>query len=236
MIVVCPAGGGVAAAAGAAAAAAAASSASGGGAASSVTICSLLDISVPASFALARSRCTASINSVCCARNASPSFWVQSSFSSIIARTSGNVAIDFTLGSQSMPLSASAMASPFNSGLALLQRAASTISSGYVDDIKTCASRGSGYSAIGEAICSSSSVENVPDLAGLAAAGWFGAWAAGGVAGAGACCGDTAVATSKAAAAPSDVTAQDLRKREFMGILILPATLLPWRFPTLIGL
>jgi hypothetical protein len=142
MIVVC-AGGGVAAAA-AGAAAAGAASAGGGGAFSSMTFCSLLDISVPSALALARRRCTASMSSVCCARNASPSFCVQSSFSSIIARTSGNVTSDFTLGSQSSFFRASATASPVSDAFVVFQRAASTTSSGYVDAMSTWASSGSG--------------------------------------------------------------------------------------------
>ena len=46
-----------------------------------------------------RSRCIASITSFCWARNASPSFWVRSSFSFIIASTWGKAASDLTLGS-----------------------------------------------------------------------------------------------------------------------------------------
>ena len=114
------------------------------GAFSSVTTCSLLDISVPSALALARNRCTASISSVCSARNASPSFCVQSIFSSIIASTSGNVISDFTAGSQSSFANAVVTASPARVWFASFQRAACTTSSGYVDAISTWASRGSG--------------------------------------------------------------------------------------------
>jgi hypothetical protein len=86
-----------------------------------------------------------------------PSFCVQSIFSFIFSRTVGNATSDFTLGSQVWLCTAPATASPLTSGCSLDQRAASTISSGYVEAMKICASRASGYSAMGARIASSSS-------------------------------------------------------------------------------
>src|SRR5262249_61639991 len=72
-----------------------------------VTVCSFVDLRLPSACAFARSRCTPSITSFCWARNASPSFSVQSIFSFIIVSTGGNETSDFTLSSQLWFLSAS---------------------------------------------------------------------------------------------------------------------------------
>src|SRR3954470_6273452 len=86
--------------------------------------------------------------------------------------TSGNVTSDFTLGSQVWLSTAPATASPFTSGCSFDQRAASTISSGYVEAMKICASKASGYNAIGARICSSSSfLKGGVRFSGAAAAG-----------------------------------------------------------------
>src|SRR5437899_693889 len=59
---------------------------------STMTVCSLVVLRLPAACALARRLWMVSMTGFCCARNASPSFWVQSSFSFIIVSTSGNLA------------------------------------------------------------------------------------------------------------------------------------------------
>jgi hypothetical protein len=109
-----------------------------------VTVCSGVDLRLPAACALARSRCTASIVSFCWARNASPSFCVQSSFSLIISMTGGKLTRDFTLSSQSCSCSFALSWSPLRLAFALAKRAAWTISTGYVDAMKICAMSGSG--------------------------------------------------------------------------------------------
>ena len=73
----------------------------------------------------ARSACAVSSTSFCCARNASPSFCVQSSFSFIIVSTCGNTASDFTLGSHVCCCRASSSALSLRPGLAFTQRSAS---------------------------------------------------------------------------------------------------------------
>ena len=60
-------------------------------------------LEIPLRRRLVAQPCMAAITSVCCARNASPSFWVQSSFSFIIVSTSGKTAKDFTLDPRSAP-------------------------------------------------------------------------------------------------------------------------------------
>src|SRR5689334_17528474 len=147
-----------------------------------MTFCSLESLSEPCDTALPRSACAVASTSACCARNASPSFCVQSSFSLIIVSTCGNTVSDFTLSSQVCCCNASSSALSLSLGLALTQRSALTISSGYVDAIRTWTNRESGYSAIGATSCSSSSFENVFSAGELAVVE-----AAGGVAGAGAC-------------------------------------------------
>src|SRR5262245_27688968 len=111
----------------------------------------------PAWSALPRSRWIASISSFCWPRNASPSFCVQSSFSLIIEMTWGKPTSALTLSSHVCCLSASSSGAPVRVLLALAKRAASTISSGYVEPIRICATSGSGYRAMGAAIWSSSS-------------------------------------------------------------------------------
>ena len=77
-----------------------------------------------------------------------------------MVRTWGKETSDFTLSSQSCFLSSSLSAGSLRLGFAFTKRAACTTSSGYVDAMKVWASRGSGYSAIGATICSSSSAVN----------------------------------------------------------------------------
>ena len=101
-----------------------------GSAGSTMTFCCAFDLRLPADCALARRRWTASIVSFCCPRNASPSFWVMSSFSFSIVSTCGNAASDFTDGSQVCCCNASSSALPVTLGFCFVQRAACTISSG----------------------------------------------------------------------------------------------------------
>ena len=97
---------------------------------STVTTCCGVLASVPSAWARARRRWIASISSTRCARNASPSFWVHASCSSIMLRTCGKTTRDFTLSSQFCAVSASFSAAPLRSGLVRAKRAAITTSSG----------------------------------------------------------------------------------------------------------
>ncbi|MNK93352.1 hypothetical protein D3C87_1135090 [compost metagenome] len=116
----------------------------GAGAGSTITFCCSLVLRLPESRARARRRCTAASTSRSWARNASPSFCVQSSLSLIGSSTCGKATSDFTLTSHVWFSTALTAASPFTLGLALTQRAACTISSGYVDAISTWESTESG--------------------------------------------------------------------------------------------
>jgi len=73
----------------------------------------------------------------------------------MLARTEGNCVSAFTLGSQGILSTAWASASPFRFVFCCIQRSASTISVGYVDAARTCATKASGYRAIGATSCSS---------------------------------------------------------------------------------
>src|ERR1700744_2748763 len=95
-----------------------------------VTTCCGVDCRFPAACASARSFCTAASTSCCCARKASPSCSVQSSFALIICSVCGTAVSAFTLGSQVCDCIASSSTGPFTAGLACDQRAASTTSSG----------------------------------------------------------------------------------------------------------
>jgi hypothetical protein len=106
----------------------AAAPAAGGGASSTVTFCSPLVFRLPLSYALRRSRCTASMTAFRSARNASPSFTVQSSFSLIMVRTWGKSNSDFTLGSHVSLFSSSGESLSF--GFCFAHRSACTTSSG----------------------------------------------------------------------------------------------------------
>jgi hypothetical protein len=70
------------------------------------------------------------MTSACWARNALPRSVVQSSFSSIIARTCGNAVSDLTLASHDCFCIASSSALPLTFGFCFDQRAASTTSMG----------------------------------------------------------------------------------------------------------
>jgi hypothetical protein len=84
------------------------------------------------------------MTSFCCARNASPSFRVTSSFSLIAASIWGKFTSDFTLGSQLCASRALVRASPCRVLLALAHRSACTTSRGYVDAIRICDTNESG--------------------------------------------------------------------------------------------
>ena len=95
-----------------------------------VTFCCGVVLRLPAAAALARRRWMESATSFCWPIIASPSFWVQSRLLFIIDKVCGKATSDFTLTSQSLPLTAWTAASPLRLGLACVQRAASTTSSG----------------------------------------------------------------------------------------------------------
>jgi hypothetical protein len=65
-----------------------------------VTVCCGVDFRLPAASARARSRCTASSTSLCCARKASPRSCVHLIWSFIIASVCGTAVSALTLGSQ----------------------------------------------------------------------------------------------------------------------------------------
>src|SRR5689334_4901129 len=95
-----------------------------------VTFCCLVDVSFLLASALVRRRWTASITSPCCARTASPSFWVQSSFVLIIERTSGVATNDLTLSSHFCLSTAAFSSLPLRFLFSLAQRSACTTSNG----------------------------------------------------------------------------------------------------------
>src|SRR6266481_5295921 len=117
--------------------------------------CSLLS-RWPALRACSRIACTASVTSCGWLAYASPSDDVQERFLSMFSRTEGNCAIAFTLGSQSRLSTSLASLSPLRSECLCIQRSASTISFGYVEAARTCATRASGYRAIGATSCCNS--------------------------------------------------------------------------------
>src|SRR5438105_5775974 len=75
----------------------------------------------------------------------------------MFASTEGNCVIALTLGSQDCSSTAWASCSPFNSECCCTQRSASTISVGYVEAARICATSASGYSATGATNCSNCS-------------------------------------------------------------------------------
>src|SRR5229473_6614062 len=117
--------------------------------------CSLLS-RWPALRACSRIACTASVTSCGWLAYASPSDDVQERFLSMFSRTEGNCAIAFTLGSQSCLSTSLASLSPLTSECLCSQRSASTICVGYVEAARTCATRASGYNAIGATSCCNS--------------------------------------------------------------------------------
>src|SRR5262249_16249511 len=123
---------------------------------------------LPASYALARRRCAASISSLRCDRNASPRSFVHSRLFDMRSRTSGKTVRDFTLGSQSNCPSAVSRSAPWSGRFFWRHRSASTISSGYVEAISIWERTSSGYSAIGAIISSSCAWENLVSAPGAA--------------------------------------------------------------------
>src|SRR6266436_8914297 len=87
---------------------------------------------------------------------ASPSDEVQDRFLSMFSSTEGNWARAFTLGSQSCLSTSLANSSPLRLECLCIQRSASTISVGYVEAARICATRASGYKAIGATSCCNS--------------------------------------------------------------------------------
>src|SRR6266403_5927031 len=100
--------------------------------------------------------CTASVTSCGWVSYASPSDEVQVRFLSMFSRTDGNCAMAFTLGSQSCLSTSLASLSPLSPACLCIQRSASTISVGYVEAARICATRASGYKAIGATSCCNS--------------------------------------------------------------------------------
>src|SRR6266403_845805 len=100
--------------------------------------------------------CTASVTSCGWVSYASPSDEVQVRFLSMFSRTDGNCAMAFTLGSQSCLSTSLASLSPLSPACLCIQRSASTISVAYVDAARLCATRASGYKAIGATSCCNS--------------------------------------------------------------------------------
>jgi hypothetical protein len=109
-----------------------------------LTVCSGVDFRLPAWFALPRSDCTVASTAAWSARNASPSFCVHDRFSFICLRTCGTEVSALTLSSHVCFCIASSSALSLTLGFSLVQRAASTTSSGYVLAIRICAISASG--------------------------------------------------------------------------------------------
>src|ERR1700731_1702898 len=74
----------------------------------------------------------------------------------MFSSTEGNCVMAFTLGSQDCLSTSLASSSPFRLEWLCIQRSASTISVGYVEAARTCATRASGYKAIGATSCCNS--------------------------------------------------------------------------------
>src|SRR5260370_28405765 len=117
--------------------------------------CSLLS-RWPALRACSRIACTASVTSCGWLAYASPSDDVEERFLSMFSRSEGHCAIAVTLGSQSCLSTSLASLSPLRSECLCIQRSASTISVGYVEAARICATRASGYRAIGATSCCNS--------------------------------------------------------------------------------
>src|SRR5467141_2478510 len=84
---------------------------------------------------------------------ASPRDEVQERFLSMFSRTDGNCTMAFTLGSQSCLSTSLASLSPLSPACLCIQRSASTICVGYVEAARICATKASGYKAIGATSC-----------------------------------------------------------------------------------
>src|ERR1700730_2114501 len=92
---------------------------------------------------------------------ASPSAEVQDRFLSMFSSTEGNCASAFTLGSQSCLSTSLASSCPLRFECLCIQRSASTICVGYVAAARICATRASGYNAIGATSCCNSSGDDL---------------------------------------------------------------------------
>src|ERR1700676_79126 len=110
----------------------------------------------PAFLASWRITWTASVTSCGALTYASPSDEVQDKFLSMFSSTEGNCASAFTLGSQSCLSTSLASCSPLRFECLCIQRSASTICVGYVAAARICATRASGYNAIGATSCCNS--------------------------------------------------------------------------------
>src|SRR5229473_7226350 len=133
--------------------------------------CSLLS-RWPALRASWRMVCTASVTSCGWVAYASPREEVQERFLSMFSRTEGNCARAFTLGSQSCLSTSLAKFSPLSSECRCIQRSASTISVGYVEAARICATRASGYKAIGATSCCNSLGDGLAGEAGDCSSDW----------------------------------------------------------------
>ena len=132
---------------------------------STITFCSRVVSRLPAALAFMRRLWIVAMTAFCCARKASPSFCVQSSFSLIMVSTCGKLTRDLTLASHGCCSNALVSASPLRSLFCFTKRSACTTSSGYVEAMRICETSESGYSAIGARSWSSSSWPNAADCA-----------------------------------------------------------------------
>ena len=108
------------------------------------TVCSGVDLRVPAACAFARRDWTVLRTAAWSARKASPRFCVQVRLSFIWPSTWGTAVSAFTAGSHFCFCIASSSALPVTFGFAFDHRAASTISRGYVAPIRIWAISASG--------------------------------------------------------------------------------------------
>src|ERR1700732_4827791 len=79
----------------------------------------------------------------------------------MFSSTDGNCASAFTLGSQSCLSTSLASSCPLRFECLCIQRSASTICVGYVAAARICATRASGYNAIGATSCCNSSGDDL---------------------------------------------------------------------------
>src|ERR1700680_99550 len=115
---------------------------------------------------------TASVTSCCWLAYASPRDEVHEMFLSMFSRTEGNCVRAFTLGSQDCLSTSPPSFSPLRSEWLCIQRSASTISVGYVEAARTCATRASGYKAIGATSCCNSCGDCCTDGVGDCPSDW----------------------------------------------------------------
>src|SRR5215475_1150113 len=84
----------------------------------------------------------------------------------MLSRTEGNCVRPLMLGSHASWLTALTNASPCKPACCLSHRSASTTWVGYVEPASICATRGSGYKAIGATSCCNSAADGAEDDAG----------------------------------------------------------------------